>query len=164
MILTHDGVLAPVKSFNSDDVASRTLQISHLDDNKLYTATTEELPILIIQGSKFVKNPNNQVTFHTLTSYSSAKMFWEEPRAVFLDHCIEYALDLLSFWTQICLICAQQAFSCWECYSPVCVCTSSTQRTGKEFTNLGLKVVSSRFSETSRSFSRTLILYSRRRW
>lgn len=38
-----------------------------------------------------------------------------------------------------------------------------TQETGKEIERLGMKVVSTRLSKTGRGFSRTLILYSRRR-
>lgn len=86
MMLGQDGILALVKSMNGDDPASKSVGVFHLDDNGLYSVTTEKLPILTRAASNFVKIPNKPARFHAPTLYTGTKMFFGEPWTVFVDH------------------------------------------------------------------------------
>lgn len=91
MTLRHESILALVEGLNGDDVGSNSLGISHLDDIKIYTPTTEELPILNTAARSFVKDSNKLAPFYMTTLYTSEKKFFEELRAVFVIHRTEPA-------------------------------------------------------------------------
>lgn len=67
MMSRHESVLPPVKSLNADDVRSKILVVSYLDEAGLYTSATEELPYLIREASNFVKRPNKSAPFQVPT-------------------------------------------------------------------------------------------------
>lgn len=69
MMLTHIYALPYVLSLNDDESLLESLRICQVIDAILYAAKTEELPILIIAESNFVKNPDKLSPFHAPTFY-----------------------------------------------------------------------------------------------
>lgn len=90
-------VLAFVESLNSDDAGSKSLAGSHFDGIGLFTATTEESPILPIAASKFVQNSNMPGTFHAPTSYTRARLFLGQQRAMFNKVRTDSAFEMVEF-------------------------------------------------------------------
>lgn len=75
MILRYFSIIGLVESLIPDDTRSERLRMSHLNDIGLYTATTEELPILITVLRNSLQIPKKPAQFHASTFYTSAKMF-----------------------------------------------------------------------------------------
>lgn len=157
MTLRHEIVLSLIEILNADKAGSKRLRISHLDDTGTGTATTEELPILITAARNFARDLNNPARFHSLTFYTSAKMFpggWELCFSI-----IAQALpwNLLTFYTSMCPKRARQAFPWCISFAGACVYIAMAQGTRKEFERLGLKIIIVRLSERCRRFSQTRI-------
>lgn len=94
MMLRHESILALVEWLNGDDTRLNCLDIFHSDDFRLWTATTEELPIFIRAASSFVQNRGKPDLFHVTTLYYSAKICLAELRAVLADHHTDSATEL----------------------------------------------------------------------
>lgn len=75
LLLSHKTVFLLVKSLNAEDSGSKRLEISYLHDNELYTATREELAILIGAARNIVKKPSKPASFYSLTFYTSKTIF-----------------------------------------------------------------------------------------
>lgn len=86
MMFRLDSVSTLIESLNIDDDGSKHLGFSHLDDIELFTATTEELPVLTKTASNLVENSNKRAPFYTTTLYTTAKSFIGKLRHLFGDH------------------------------------------------------------------------------
>lgn len=87
-----------MESVNDEDAEAKRLGISNVNDIGLYTATPEELSILIRVVSSFVRNPNKPAPFLAPTINTNTKIFLEKLRAVFVHHCTDSALEFVEFF------------------------------------------------------------------
>lgn len=80
------GVLIPRESLDHDKTRPDSLGTFCLDDVVLYTASTEELPILNKVASNFQNNPTKSATFHAHTFYTMIGTLLEKLRDVLVEH------------------------------------------------------------------------------
>lgn len=98
MLLRNERVLALMESLIDDDVRSKRLAISHLNDTELYTVTTKELQILIKAARRFVENPGKPSPFHAPKLCTSSKMFLWERRAMIVDYRTDSTLHFVELF------------------------------------------------------------------
>lgn len=126
MMLTHEGFFALIESLNGDDAGSKSLDISHLHDIGLYTATTKEPLILISTASNFVKNPNTPAFFHVRTFYSSAKTFLGKLRTIFFNHLSDSASECFESLNKPTYHTRTTRIPLLQMFLSLCVCTDMT--------------------------------------
>lgn len=162
--LRHTSVLVPVESLNGDDTGSKRLRIYYWNAIKLYTATAEELPVLIRAGRKAMKNQNRPARFQGPKSYTNAKMLLGKPRAVIFDHRTESSLNFVELFNTLMPHTPMTSICLLQAISGACVCSAMFQSTESHVGRLSLKVVRFGISEKCRRFSRPLIPHSGRCW
>lgn len=153
-----------MEGLNGNDAGSKRRGISHLDDARLYTATTEELAVLIRGPSNFIKNLNKPAPFNALTIYTSAKNFLEKLKSVLVNHQADYVSKFLYFLNTPMGHTRKLIIASLRMFLAACGCTVVTQGTIKEFARFVLKVFSAKLSKTCRRFPQTPILHIQLRW
>lgn len=83
--LKHERVFALELRLNDGGATSKSLGIFHLDNTRLYIATSKQLSIVISGAKKFVNYLIMPAPCHATTFYNSPKMFLRVQEAVFVD-------------------------------------------------------------------------------
>lgn len=117
-----------------------------MDNFRLYTATTEKLPVLISVEINFVKNTNKLDPCRASTFYTSTEMFLVELSAVFGDQQTDSTPEIVEFLNAPMYHTCTTNFPRCRCFTAACVCVAMTQVTRKELRTFGRKVISARLS------------------
>lgn len=92
MMLRNESVHPVVKTLNTDDARSISLEMIYLDYIRLYRATMKRLPIIIKVAKSFMKTPNTPASFHTPIFYNRAKKLLQELMTALVDYLADFTL------------------------------------------------------------------------
>lgn len=79
LVLKHNAFVLPLlKELGVKGAATQNLDVTHVDDATVYSATKEHVNLMVSAGFCYAKNPTKPSSFHSVSFKKPAHLFLEE--------------------------------------------------------------------------------------